>query len=241
MDDAAHFREHGWVALREALPPERAAGLARELDRVFPESRLPADRVHERVGISALSPLLAGQVRDAVVAGRVAAICGWPRAQLLQDTALVKPPRSPARVEWHQDHTYTGYLSECVSVRIALTGCTLRSGCLRVIDRSHRWGFLGELRALRAREVSDDSDQLPEGWREQVVAVELRAGDASVHHCLTFHSSEENRSEAPRMTLIARMFDARFRLQPDKLPPGLRVHFPTDAEGRLTGAAFPLL
>src|SRR5207248_6987597 len=135
VDDLAQFREHGWAVLREAVSPERAAALARELDRVFPESRLDADRVHERVGISALSPPLAGQVRDGALAGRVASLCGWPRAQLLQDTALVKPPRSPARVGWHQDHTYTGFLSECVSVRIALTACTIESGCLRVIDR----------------------------------------------------------------------------------------------------------
>src|SRR5262249_37298754 len=153
----------------------------------------------------------------------------------LQDTALVKPPLSPARVEWHQDHTYTGFIEECASVRLALTDCTLLSGCLRVLDGSHRSGFRGDLRALRAEEVSDDSGQMPAG---EVVPVELRAGDVSVHHCLTFHCSFENQSPQPRMTLIARMFDARLRPQRDKLPPGLQVYFPTDAEGFLTGPTF---
>jgi len=238
MGDAEFFREHGWIALRQVVAPERAAALAAELDRVFPESRLPADRPHERICVSASSPLLEEQVRDAAVAARVAALLGAPCMQLLQDTALVKPPRSAARVEWHQDHTYTGFIEECVSVRLALTDCTIESGCLRVLDRSHRAGFRGESRALQAQAVTDDSRRMPSG---EVVPVELRAGDVSVHHCLTFHCSEENRSDRPRMTLIARMFDARQKLVKARLPKEYEIYFPTDADGFLTGPAFPLL
>ncbi|MGZ6142752.1 MAG: phytanoyl-CoA dioxygenase family protein [Myxococcales bacterium] len=238
MDEASFFREHGWIALRQVVEPARAAELAREVERVFPESRFPSARVHERIGISASSPLLAGQVRDADLGRRIAGLLGCPRVQLLQDTALVKPPLSEARVEWHQDHTYTGFIAECVSVRLALTECTLESGCLRVIDGSHLAGARGESRALRALEVTDDSRHMPEG---EVVAVELLPGDVSVHHCLTFHGSLENRSDRPRITLIARMFDARLKLQREKLPAGLEVYFPTGADGRLSEKAFPVL
>src|SRR5882762_7054187 len=118
VDDALFFREHGWIALRGVISADRAAELAREVDRAFPESRLPSPRVHERVGISAASALLSGQVRDAQLGRRIAALLGCPRVQLLQDTALVKPPLSDVRVEWHQGHTYTGFIEECVSVRI---------------------------------------------------------------------------------------------------------------------------
>lgn len=239
MGDVEFFREHGWIALRQLVAPERAAALAAELDRVFPESRLPAPRPHERICVSALSPLLAAQVCDAAVAARVAALLGAPCMQLLQDTALVKPPRSDARVEWHQDHTYTGFIEESVSVRLALTDCTLESGCLRVLDGSHRSGFRSDSRALQALEVSDDSRHMPPGL--DAVPVELRAGDVSVHHCLTFHCSLENRSERPRMTLIARMFDARQKLNRSRVPKGYEVYFPTDPDGFLTGPAFPLL
>jgi ectoine hydroxylase-related dioxygenase (phytanoyl-CoA dioxygenase family) len=244
MDEASFFREHGWVVLRRAFPPERAAELAREVDRVAPETALPAERVHELIGVSARSPMLAEQVRDASVAARVASLLGCPRVQLLQDTLLVKPPGSAARVEWHQDHTYMGFLDPpaAVSVRLALTECTLESGCLRVIDGSHRWGPLGETRALRSDEVTDDSALLPEGWEEHVVPIELDPGDASVHHCLTFHGSLENKSGQSRKTLIARLIDPRTRLVAEKLPsPAYRVWFPTDEEGRLCGPTFPLL
>lgn len=236
--DFQFFQEHGWIALRNVVAPAQAAALAAEVERVFPESRADSDRPHERIAISAYSPLLAMQVRDAEIGRRVAGLLGCPRVQLLQDTALVKPPRSSARVEWHQDHTYTGFIEECVSVRLALTACTEESGCLRVIDASHRAGARGDFRGFRAVEVSDDSRHMPEG---EEIAIELRPGDVSVHHCLTFHGSLENRSGAPRITLIARMFDARLKLQPAKLPPGLERYFPTDAEGRLAESVFPLL
>jgi ectoine hydroxylase-related dioxygenase (phytanoyl-CoA dioxygenase family) len=238
VDEGAFFREHGWVALRGVVDPDRAARLATEVDRVFPESRLPAARVHERIGVSTLSPLLAAQARDAAIGRRIARLLGCPVMQLLQDTVLVKPPHSEARVEWHQDHTYTGFIAECVSVRLALTECSLESGCLRVIDRSHLAGVGGDVRAFQALEVTDDSHRMPEG---EIVEIELHPGDASVHHCLTFHGSLENRSDRARVTLIARMFDARLTLEREKLPPGLERYFPTDRDGRLSESAFPKL
>jgi ectoine hydroxylase-related dioxygenase (phytanoyl-CoA dioxygenase family) len=212
--------------------------LADEVERVFPESRLPAARPHERIGISLLSPFLREQVLDASVGARVAALLGCPRVQLLQDTALVKPPLSEARVEWHQDHTYTGFVEECVSVRLALTECSVASGCLRVIDGSHRAGARGDLRALSALEVTDDSRHMPEG---EVVCVELAPGDMSVHHSLTFHSSGPNTSDHARITLIARLFDARLKLEQARLPAGLALYFPTTPDGRFAESAFPLL
>jgi ectoine hydroxylase-related dioxygenase (phytanoyl-CoA dioxygenase family) len=238
VDEAAFFREHGWVTLRGVIDGGRAGELSLELDRIFPEARLPSDRVHERTGVSAMSPLLRRQVCDPALGPRIAALLGCARVQLLQDTALIKPPETEARVEWHQDHTYTGFIEETVSVRFALTDCTIESGCLRVLDKSHRHGFRSDLRALRAVAVTDDSHHMPDG---EVIPVELQAGDASVHHCLTFHSSEPNRSAWPRRTLIARMFDATLKLQREKLPPGLEIYFPTAPDGRLAESAFPLL
>ncbi len=243
MEEAAFFRQHGWAVLRRAVPPGRCLELSREVDRVAPETLLPAERVHEVIGISARSPWLAAQVRDAALAARVAPLLGCPRVQLLQDTLLVKPPGT-ARVEWHQDHTYMGFFDppSAVSARLALTPCTRESGCLRVIDGSHLEGPRGAVRALNALEVSDDSALLPPGWEERVVAVELEPGDVSVHHCLTFHGSLENRSAAPRKTLISRLMDPRSRLVEERLPsPEWRVWFPADADGHLCGSAFPLL
>jgi ectoine hydroxylase-related dioxygenase (phytanoyl-CoA dioxygenase family) len=148
-------------------------------------------------------------------------------------------------VEWHQDHTYTGYLEPAamVSVRLALTDCNLDNGCMNVLDGSHRWGLIGERQILSATSVADS---LPAEWAERARdltrPIELRAGDISLHHCLTFHGSLENRSLEPRKTLIVRMFDADCRLVPSRLPSAAAAaYFPTDDEGHLAPAAFPIV
>jgi ectoine hydroxylase-related dioxygenase (phytanoyl-CoA dioxygenase family) len=241
MDEVRDFQERGWCVLRGVVSAERAQELSRELTRVFPQSRAHSDRVHELPRISALCPEL--RAHDAQIVSLVAKLLRCERLQLLQDTCLIKPPESPARVEWHQDHTYTGYFDRAaqVSVRLSLTECSEESGCLRVIDRSHLLGPLGEVRAFASQRVADDSHRLPEGWRERETLVELRPGDVSIHSSLTVHGSLENRSPSPRQSLISRLIDERSRLDFERLPEALRPYFPVLDSGQLDPRSFPLL
>ena len=71
--------------------------------------------------------------------------------------------------------------------------------------------------------------------------LELEPGDLSLHHCLTFHGSLENRSERARKTLIVRFFDADCRVSRDALPAGAAPWFPERPDGGLSTEAFPLL
>jgi phytanoyl-CoA hydroxylase len=192
-------------------------------------------------------PAIARYATDAGVAAHVARALGCRRVQLLQDTLLLKLPRNGGGVEWHQDQTYTGFLEPAatVSVRLALTDCLLDNGCLRVIDGSHRWGFFGDTRALSAPGVTDALGLLPavlgDRARAEARPVELRAGDLSLHHCLTFHGSLENTSALPRKTLVVRFCDAECKVVPARLPAAAAHHFPTDAEGHLSPTAFPIV
>jgi len=241
--ERAFFAEHGWLILRGVVPPERLPALEQAVDALFaawpPAS---ADQVWELPGASRISPPLAAHARDPAVAAGAAAALGCARVQLLQDTLLVKSP-GPACVAWHQDHTYTGYLrpSQLASARLALTPCTVESGCLEVIDRSHAWGPLGDVRALTESRVDDVLGARAAASADQVVALELQPGDLSLHHCLTLHRSGPNRTAAARKTLITRLFDSACTLVRELLPPGAEAHFPTAPDGRLSETAFPLL
>ena len=119
-----------------------------------------------------------------------------------------------------------------------------RSGCLRVVDGSHRWGSVGAVRALSESQVDS---LLPSLRPEQQAALadarllELEPGDVTIHHCLTLHGSGPNRSQRARKTVILRIFDGDCRLDPTRLPPGAEAHFPTDETGRLATSAFPRL
>jgi hypothetical protein len=250
MSSREHFGDHGWLVVRGAVAPGRVAELERALDAVIPEASYPAwgDRVVEVASISKAAPAIAAMAADAALAEIAGRALGAARIQLLQDTVFIKAPARPATVAWHQDFTYLGYLDRpgVVTLRLALTPCTIASGCLRVLDGSHRWANAPLNLALRRDDVEDTLARLPPELRARGdgggTTLELEPGDISLHHCLTFHGSEENLSAGPRKTLVVRILDAGCRLVPSRLPSAeLAPHFPTDAGGHLTGPAFPIL
>jgi ectoine hydroxylase-related dioxygenase (phytanoyl-CoA dioxygenase family) len=240
----AFFAEHGWLVVRGAVPPARVAELEAAVDAVYrAHAPAPPGQVWEVAGVSRLSAPIAEHAHDAAIARRAAEALGCASIKLLQDTVLVKAATIGGAVAWHQDHTYTGYLdpARIVSVRLSLTPCTRDNGCLEVIDASHTWGLLGDVRALTETHVADALGPEAARWRDRVVHLELAPGDLSIHHCLTLHGSAENRSPHTRKTLITRLFDTSCRLVRDRLPAGAEAYFPVDDHGHLAAPAFPVI
>jgi ectoine hydroxylase-related dioxygenase (phytanoyl-CoA dioxygenase family) len=241
--DLAFFANHGWLVLRKVVAPPILDELNAALDALVPPSSYAGGfegRVVEIAGISRGSPAIGAAATDPRLGEAAAALLDARRAQLLQDTALVKPPAG-GPVAWHQDYSYLGYLDRpaVVTARLALTPCTAQNGCLRAIDGSHRWGLQGGDLSFRRESVADT---LPAHLRGAESTIELDAGDVSIHHCLTFHASDVNRSDRTRKTLAFRLMDGACRLVADRLPsPSLVPHFPVDAAGHLTGATFPVV
>jgi phytanoyl-CoA hydroxylase len=121
-------------------------------------------------------------------------------------TYLVKPAHTGLPTRWHQDaHPWEARgITHAVSIGIALDRSTRENGCLLVIPGSHR------LPAHPLRPVDDppnvfgaeiDPALVDEG---SAVAVELEAGDASIHHPNLIHGADANRSSTPRRTLVLR-------------------------------------
>ena len=206
----------------------------------------PTGVVWEVTGASRAYEPLAAIARDARFGALAAKALGAKRVQLLQDSLLYKPANDGGAVEWHQDHTYVGFLSppHVLAIRIALHDEDDANGCMRVVDGSHRWGPVGNVTALSEPSVAS---LLPQLSREQHDAIEharsleLAAGDVSIHHCLTLHQSPPNRSDRPRRTIILRMFDADCVLDRARLPAGAEQYFPTDDAGHLDPSAFPIV
>jgi len=233
--------------VRGVVPPGEIADMLRLFETLIPEIAYPRRRdgvLWEITGAARQVAPLAAVARDARFAALAGEALGCATVQLLQDSLLYKPAREGGPVEWHQDHTYVGFLTPArvVSLRIALLPEDERSGCLRVVDGSHRWGSVGAVRALTETRVDS---LLPSLRPDQEAALagarplELEPGDVTIHHCLTLHGSGPNRSERPRKTVILRMFDGACRLDRTRLPPGAEAHFPTDETGRLATSAFP--
>jgi len=246
----AFFAEHGWLVVRGVVAAARVAELAQVLDKLFMPAFYPSQGSHvwEVPGLSKGFEAVLRHARDPAMAALAAQALGARRLRLLQDTCLVKPPLTGGRVEWHQDYTYVGYLDppRAITARLALAPCTPERGGMMVLDGSHRWGLLGGVQALSAPRVTDALRLLGDDEAARAAAgataIGLEPGDVSLHHCLTFHGSGENRSAEARKTLITRYFDGECRLVPERLPSKEALaHFPADAEGRLSEEAFPVV
>jgi ectoine hydroxylase-related dioxygenase (phytanoyl-CoA dioxygenase family) len=251
LDQRRLFAAHGWLVVRGAVSIAAVDELAAALEAIVPERRYVLEQSSQPVEIPSISrgsTRIAAHARDPELARLAGQALGAQRTQLLQDTVLIKPARSAARVEWHQDYSYFTYLSHprAATLRLALTPCTSESGCLRVIDGSHAWGLQTAALSFHSASVEDTLALLPIELREQARAaemeIELQPGDVSLHHCLLFHGSAENRSAKARKTLVTRYFDSECRLVPEKLPaPEAAAYFKTDSNGHLSGTEFPVL
>lgn len=122
--------------------------------------------------------------------------------QLFHDQALYKPAFHGGEVYWHQDNAYWQCIPpNLVSIWIALDDADEENGCMNVIPGSHLEGLTshgraksekGELAALL--EVDVDVDR--------AVAVPVKAGHAMLHHCMTLHQTNPNRSERDRRAMV---------------------------------------
>jgi phytanoyl-CoA hydroxylase len=136
-----------------------------------------------------------------------------PDVVFYTDQTFFKPPGG-SEIPPHQDNRYwEPYWAGLgkISLWLALDDSTLEKGCTVFRRGSHRNADMSEAHnrvddGLFAYEL--DREVLGTG---EDVAVELRAGDCCVHHCMTVHSSGRNCSKEFRRGHVAIYFDAHVR------------------------------
>jgi ectoine hydroxylase-related dioxygenase (phytanoyl-CoA dioxygenase family) len=245
----AEFDARGWIVVRGAVGDRDLA----ELNRIFDDIMKPATAARDAgTGLSLLPNVC--RSHDAMlrhlydgVAEIASHLLDTASIRLLQDGLLQKEPSAEGAIALHQDYTYMGFLSPpaIVSAGLALTDASAESGCLHVVDGSHRWGHVGDFQGF-AHELQEDVLPLLSAVQREAVTrrkipLEVRAGDVTIHHCLTFHGSDDNTTGRPRKTIVTHLVSGECRLVRDRVPPAHQHQFSTDDDGHLTGPAFPQL
>ena len=236
----------GWTVVRGVVAPDEVAAMSALFSSIVPDAPYEPHGLCELTGLARWNPALAAIAHDRRFGALAAHALRARRIQHLQDSLLYKPAHTGGVVEWHRDHTYVGFLvpARVVTLRIALAPETEASGCMRVVDASHTWGPIDTVRALSESSVASIVPALTPAQRDTLAgarALELAPGDVSIHHCLTLHGSGPNHTDAPRRTIILRMFDADCRLDRSRLPPGAETYFPCDADDHLSCEHFPVI
>lgn len=210
---AKEFEENGFVILPEVLTEPEVVRLSQEIDRIIlgKADYLPAKaliyepgtsppRVRNAFHIHQYHPYYMSMASHPKVIELIGTILGYP-VRLYSSSLFAKPAEVGTTVPLHQDMAYWPFQPyEMLSCWIALDDSTIENGCVRFLARSHKLGLLPHVPSgVPGNSLGLDDEKL-KGCEE--VAVQVKRGSCVLHHCLTAHWSEPNRSPCPRRGLV---------------------------------------
>ena len=123
-----------------------------------------------------------------------------------------KMPGDGKRVSWHQDASYWPLTpSKAVTAWLAIDDADVENACMRYIAGSHVLGHLTY--TLSENDEANVLNQTVAGVEKlgEPIAVELKAGEISIHSDLLLHGSEANQSARRRCGLTLRYCPADVR------------------------------
>jgi len=196
------FFADGFLFPVTVFSPEQAQGYRAELESL--ERRLSGIKTGNKNQLNyphLLFRFANAICRDEKLLDVVESILG-PDILVWGSTFFIKEPKTDTYVSWHQDMKYWG-LSDTdgqVSAWIALNNVSQANGCMQFLPKTH----LGEM--VDHKDTFSDDNFLTRGQEadftldeEEIVHIELTAGQASFHHGKLLHASPPNHSDDRRI------------------------------------------
>lgn len=201
------FREAGFVRLGPIVPEHELDSLRSLCDRVLGEwaartkqfvslaGEIPESLVTV-VSPEAMAPEL-NETKFAQSARLMAAeICDCEPDDMLMGWRVFVKPVGGHGTPWHQDAAYRAPPHIGVSMFVPLDPVLSEISCIRYLSGSHAGGLQPHVLEHGHYIAEKVADTVP-------VLCPLAPGEASLHHCLTLHSTGANDGEQPRRALAA--------------------------------------
>ena len=197
------YREAGYYAPVRALSTAKADELRARLEMFEADAGPLAGNLRQKSYL--LFTWLNDLIRHPGILDAVEDLIG-PDVLCWGSSFFIKEPRNTAYVSWHQDSTYWGLEpADVVTAWVALSDSTSANGAMRVIPGSHigeqiphRDTFAPDNLLSRGQEIMVEVDE------RGAVALELAAGEMSLHHVRLIHGSEPNPSGQRRIGFAIR-------------------------------------
>lgn len=232
------FRRDGFVIIEDALSAGVIAAARTRFEPLFRgefETGLQPDEWNWREGRDSdqfTRQICNGWKADRTVAsivlrqdiGRACArLREWPGARINQDNVIWKPPQSKA-LGFHQDDSYQKWIEPCqmMTCWMTLDDTHADQGTIEYVRGSHLWPLSPPISQFHAPD-----DPLADmkvaakfaGAEPDVVAIEVPAGTAVLHHGRTWHGSRANTGSGPRRSLVTHCASSEARFHPDNVGP----------------------
>lgn len=221
--EVEHYISEGFVVVRGVITPTEIEELFADLLKILrggydcpvleplPPSMTDEEVMHSFLGIMQphfISEVVMRYVRHPLICGMLSQLIAahvpyWDGSvKCMQSMIFTKPPNYPGQA-WHQDELYIPSRDRSLAgAWIALDDATIENGCLYVIPRSHRMGYLYPQQP-HDRPGEWDFAPLSYGFDESAaVPVEVNAGDVLFFHGYLLHCSYRNQSHIYRRALV---------------------------------------
>jgi ectoine hydroxylase-related dioxygenase (phytanoyl-CoA dioxygenase family) len=254
-----HFKEHGWLITDKLVRDERIEELRGALDDVLhhrtghePRDYAAIKRedgtvVTQMVQAYRAHPIFAEHISHPQITAIASELMNDLVVRLWHDQVIYKGSKTGGGVGWHQDYGYWQHVTpaDLVTCWLALDDCDEENGCMMMLDGSHKWGLMPETTGFHGEDLEAALHNLPQEYCEQakMVPMKMKAGQASFHHCLTFHGSYQNRSDRPRRCVISHFINghSRYVEANDEAGKGHGHEVTVDDGEIISGENFPLV
>ncbi len=208
------FEQDGFVVLEDVFSSSEIGAISDEVDDVIsgkvsylPESEIVYEpdsspkRVRNAFRLHLYNQKFLDAAKHPSLIDALTSLLG-DHLRLYGSQVFAKPARVGTVVPAHQDMPYWPFEPyELVSAWIALDDSTIENGCVRYAKGSHKLGMLPHgPSGVVGNSLGLLSDPRVAALEEQ--PVQVRRGSCILHHSLTVHRSEPNKSDKPRRGLI---------------------------------------
>lgn len=220
QDLAAAYERDGFVLPLDILSEAEALSLRQDLESAEAELAGDAERSELlRAYPDRLLPSFDALIRHPTIIDSVSSVLG-PDLLVWSSALFIKPANSSKIVSWHQDLTYWGLDdAQEVTCWVALSAANAASGCMKFVAGSHKQQIVphvdnyGEDNLLsRGQEIAVDVDEA------EATLVELKPGQASMHHGHLFHASGPNLSNDRRIGVAIRYIQTSMKQESGDRP-----------------------
>lgn len=204
-DQVRSYHRDGFLSPLPFLSRDEAAARLKDLERAEAHLGAPMTRLERKWRGASYTylPWVNQVARDPRILDIVEDLLG-PDLLVYTATFFMKEPGSDTFAAWHQDSTYFGLSPhEHVTAWIALTDANHEAGCMEVLPwNGEPARQFHHAAAKLANSINGAGQVIVEPLEERgVVAMELAAGQFSLHHTLCRHRSAPNRASHRRIGL----------------------------------------
>jgi ectoine hydroxylase-related dioxygenase (phytanoyl-CoA dioxygenase family) len=241
--DIDFYEEHGWYISPKIIPDEiidRAISGSERFYRGERDATLPVatgysdwkpedgDTVRNNEFVSLQNRELRELALQPIIGAIAAKLARTNQIRLLDDQLVYKPPQNQhSTVGWHSDRAYWGTCSsnKLLTAWIPFHDCDESRGPLVVLDKSHKWSGLQDMRHFNDPDLENLTTKFSQEGKQVVkVPIALSKGQVSFHHCWTIHGSYPNRSDLFRQALAVHLQDGDNHYRPYRNRQGREIH-----------------